>query len=256
MKITFLTFFCLSIIACRNNGITNIQESSIADTTTINSKNIVEENSQNNSNIKHNVASLHDTVFQRMEIYYPRIKQIDYVVNGIPYTLLLTQNNDDVLKTGNLTDYHSHIIAFALNLSQDTLLKAWKMQDMLKRQKDSDALENNIYWIKKYCEAVDLNGDSNDELFLVYATEGNNNISDGRLNIMTYYNDQKHFIRHQNGVLDFERNMQVDKSIYKLPFEIKTKLKAILTEISSEDIAILPYGWQDQFDKGVLNIKE
>ena len=107
-----------------------------------------------------------------------------------------------------------------------------------------------------YCEALDVNGDKNDEVFLVYASEGNNNISDGRLNIMTYYNDKKHFIRHQNGVLDFQRNMQVDKSIYKLPIEIQAKLKAILTDISNEDIAILPYGWQEQFDKGVLNIKE
>ena len=257
MKIVIICFLCIAILACKDNKVSSQIESTAIDTTkSVNDDFVMEDSDEISNPIKHDIGSLHDTVFHRLEIYYPRIKQIDYFIEGNPFTLLLTQNNDDVRKTGNVTDYHSHIVAFGLNLSQDTILKVWQMQDMLKKQKDNNELENNIYWIKKYCEALDVNGDKNDEVFLVYASEGNNNISDGRLNIMTYFNDKKHFIRHQNGVLDFQRNMQVDKSIYKLPIEIQAKLKAILTDISNEDIAILPYGWQEQFDKGVLNIKE
>jgi hypothetical protein len=65
-----------------------------------------------------------------------------------------------------------------------------------------------------------------------------------RLKVHHYYKGQKIAIRHQNGVLDFERETQVDKGFYNLPLSLQASIKHKMELMTENDQAIFLAGWQ------------
>ncbi len=69
-----------------------------------------------------------------------------------------------------------------------------------------------------------------------------NGTSDGRIKILVYHKGKKRAIRHQNGMIDFDRNTKVDRLFYELPTEIQNRVKEIMINIMKNDQGIFPYG--------------
>ena len=63
-------------------------------------------------------------------------------------------------------------------------------------------------------------------------------------------------IFHQNGVLDFQRVMKIDKGFYNLPEKIQNKAKEILQNVENEGIAIFPADWQTKMVEKRFKISE
>ena len=67
---------------------------------------------------------------------------------------------------------------------------------------------------------------------------------------------KKRAIRHQNGILDFERNTQVDELYYQLPTGIQNRVQKIMESITDNDHGIFPYGWQTAMKNQKLRFDE
>ena len=207
------------------------------------------------NNLKENLLT--DSIKDKLEIYYPTALSLPFLQQKDKYQVLCTHNYDDVNNTGEKDKYHSHIKAFNLKMTGDSISKIWSMEDYLVDQIDNPGhLETTIYWLDEYCSTNDIDGDGIIEPILCYATEGNNGKDDGRLKIIIWYKGEKFGVRHQNGVLDFQRFTKVDKKFYKLPILIKEYIYDIIKKIEGTDKAIFPYGWKDQMKKEMIEIRE
>ncbi len=119
--------------------------------------------------------------------------------------------------------------------------------DFISKEKE----ETSISFIPTSCLFI------NDSTILVsYQTAGPNGKDDGRLKLILYVGEKKVGIRHQNGVLDFQRYMQVDAAFYSLPFAIQEKVKSNLIRIETEGYAILPANWKEAMLAKQTMIKE
>lgn len=201
--------------------------------------------------------AISDSVKQILEIYYPTAFILPYIQGKDKYQLLFTHNFDDAHNSGEKNKHHSHLVAFNLKMAGESITKVWRMEDYISDQVDNPGnLETEIYWLQQYCSTTDIDGDGIVEPVVCYASEGNNGIDDGRLKIIIWYKGEKIGIRHQNGVLDFQRNIKVDKKFYKLPSSIKEHVYALMADIEKNNRAIFPYGWKEKMEKGVSVIKE
>ena len=257
IKVLIYYFFIFCILSCNTKSVeqnTEKLEINAADSTIVNTN---EQENNNDGAIQQHLdfSLLHDTILQGLEIYYPIVMKQDYIQNKSNHIMILTQNSDDLNKDG-LVEEHSHVVAFGFNLSPEGIKQVWKLQDMLKEQKASGDLESNIYWQKQYCAAEDSDKDGNDEIYLVYSSEGNNSISDGRLNIFVIYNGKKYHIKHQNGVLDFERFTVVDSAFKNLPKSVMNKFFTIMEDIEKNELSIFPYGWKEKISSGATKVEE
>ena len=132
------------------------------------------------------------------------------------------------------------------------LEKQWEINDFVLKEKE----ESSIWFWTKYCDFNDIDKDGVIEPILVYGTSGINGYGDGRIKILLFYKGQKIAIRHQNGILDFERNTQVDQSFYSLDISIQNRVKEIMQKMMDNDHAIFPYGWQAAMKKKKLKFDE
>lgn len=119
-----------------------------------------------------------------------------------------------------------------------------KISELNDRVIKNDAHENNIWFWTKYCDFKDYDNDSLVDLIIVYGTSAMNGYDDGRIKFIIFYKGTKVAIRHQNGVLDFERETQVDKSFYDLPKSLKTSIMQKMELMEKNQHAIFPHGWQ------------
>jgi hypothetical protein len=198
------------------------------------------------------ITSFHDTILQKAEVFYPIFQSYDYKENNENVAIILTQNSD---KDPNANSNSSHIVAHKLIKTSNTLTSIWRYDDQIKPLADGGR-EKTIHWLGHYSKSEDADQDGNQEQYLTYVTEGNNNNSDGRLVLMINYQDKKIFIKHQNGVLDFQRKMKVEPAFYKLPLKVKNTAISILKEIEKDEVAILPFSWEQQMSNEILIIKE
>ena len=83
-----------------------------------------------------------------------------------------------------------------------------------------------------------------------------NGTADGRIKFVVNYKGQKITIRHQNGVLDFERETQVDKAFYGLPTALQMAVKQKMELMVKNGQAIFPAGWQAAMKAGKTSIHE
>jgi hypothetical protein len=104
--------------------------------------------------------------------------------------------------------------------------------------------ESSIQFWTKYIDFNDYNSDGLVDPIIIYGTSAANGYDDGRIKFIIYYQGQKIAIRHQNGILDYERETQVDKAFYKLPLPLQTSIKQKMESMMKNSHAIFPAGWQ------------
>ena len=168
--------------------------------------------------------------------------------SGEWYTLL-SENN---LKSGAENTLKVHF----LKKEKQGLKIINEISDFTTLNKNSNFRETSIYFLEKFCEFKDLNHDGFIDPIIVYATLGLNGMDDGRIKIFLLYKQQKIAIRHQNGILDFERNTSIDKSFYTLPTALQNHIKTIMKTIEKETNAIFPAGWENAMKNRKLYFDE
>jgi hypothetical protein len=104
--------------------------------------------------------------------------------------------------------------------------------------------EFSIWFWTKYFSLSDLDGDGIVDPIIVYGTTGSEGKSDGRIKIVIFYKNKKHFITHQNSGQDYDRKTYVQKAFYSLPKKIQLKVTSIMEKIMEDNNGIFPAGWQ------------
>lgn len=176
---------------------------------------------------------------KEFKINYPIFRVYKYTDQSGEYYCILTESRDSIGNRKDTLNYN--IRAISLKFENGKYSKNWEINDQaIKNGKD----EQSIWFWTKYSDFKDFDNDRLVEPLIVYGTWGANGYDDGRIKILIYYKGQKIAIRHQNGVLDFERETQIDKSFYSLPQSIQTAIKQKIELIIKSDQAIFPSGWQ------------
>ena len=162
-----------------------------------------------------------DSVRKEFKLNYPIFRVYKYSDKSGKYLCVLTESNDSI---DNEKDTFNHSIkAVNLRIDNNKLEKTWEINDyILKNEKQ----ENSIWFWTRYIEFKDFNNDSLIEPIIIYGTSGMNGYGDGRIKFIIYYNGNKIAIRQQNGVLDNQRNTQIDKEFFSLPQKLKDAVKA------------------------------
>jgi hypothetical protein len=198
-----------------------------------------------------------DSLCKQFNIDFPFRRVYKCTDKSGVFFIVLTERNDTIVDKDTL---HYKIKAFNFQQGNNGLVKKWEMNDFITHQANyldiKDATENSIWFWTKYSEFSDIDGDSLIDPILTYGTSAMNGTDDGRIKILVYYKGQKFAIRHQNGVLDFERNTHVDKEFYSLPATIQVHVKQIMQKMTTDNNAIFPYGWQDAMKKHKLKFDE
>ena len=199
-----------------------------------------------------------DSLNKQLGITYPIRRVYKCVDKSGQFFIVLTESNDTI--TIDKDTLNHNIKAFNLHLDKNRLLKKWEINDFITHLANyldvNDAMETSIWFWTKYSEFADIDNDSLIDPIIIYGTGGMNNTDDGRIKILIYYKGKKVAIRHQNGVLDFERNTQVDKEFYSLPLKLQAHVKLIMKKMTDDGNAIFPYGWQDDMSKHKLKFDE
>ncbi len=191
---------------------------------------------------------------KNFNIDYNIFKVYTYTDKTGKYFVALTEKTDSIAP--NKDTLHYKIKAFNFYEDKNGLVKKWELNDFTTKQAGSGVMENTIWFWTKYCEFEDIDKDGIIDPLLVYGTSGMNGRDDGRIKIIVYYKGQKNVIRHQNGVLDFERNTQVDQTFYALPKTLQEHVKTTMQKMTDNSHAIFPYGWQDAMKKGKTKFQE
>lgn len=186
-------------------------------------------------------------------IKFPIYRVYEYNDASSQYYAVLTEKPDSTNKTKEICNEKIQALCFKKELNE--LKKTWEINDFALRNNNNN-VETSIWFWTKYCKFEDIDKDGKIEPIIVYGTSGNNGKSDGRIKIITNYKNNKYVIRHQNGVLDFERRTEVDKNFYSLPKEIQKFIREIMISITSDSNAIFPYGWEEAMNKQQTTIKE
>jgi hypothetical protein len=202
---------------------------------------------------KHDVTFNPDTRKQ-LGIDYPVTKIYPYSDNSGNYHLVLTETNDGV--TAEKDTLHLKIKAFNFKESAAGLEKQWEVTDFTLPKADDYDGEETIWFWTKYLNVKDIDKDGLADVILVYGTNALNGYDDGRIKIILWHKGDKIAIRHQNGVLDDERNTQVDAKFYTLPAPLQDHVKALMDKMDSDRVAIFPYGWQEAMKAHKLKFDE
>ncbi len=163
------------------------------------------------------------------------------------YYLVLTENKSDENEgpRDNLS-----IRAFNFKIENQTWKKTFETNDF------KEKYETGIWFWTRYIYTEDFDNDGFVEPILFYGTSGMNRYSDGRIKILIYFKGKKVGIRIQNGVLDDERNLRIDKEFYALPKNIQSKVVEQMNAMVTNNHSILPDGWQLKMRKKMLFIEE
>lgn len=184
---------------------------------------------------------------------FPVYKAYEYNDKDGKHYLVLTEK---IYKTVGEESLNDSVMAFSLLENNDKLLIIWKITDFIINSNTSNASENAIWFWTKYVSVKDIDGDWLADPVIVYGTSGNNGTEDGRIKILIYYKGTKCGIRHQNGVLDHDRNTRIDAAFYELPDVVQTHIKDIMQKMTENNQAIFPYGWEKAMKNKATEIKE
>jgi len=195
-----------------------------------------------------------ESVNEQLNITYPVYRVYKCSDKIGQFYIVLTESDDTITGNGDTLSYN--IKAFDIADTENGLFKKWELNDFRIKQTNVDRWESCIWFWTTYSEFQDIDNDSIINPVIVYGTEGKNGYDDGRIIIIIHYNDQIIAIRHQNGVLDFDRNTKVDSLFYYLPVELQNEVKSIMTEMEENNHAIFPFGWQDAMNRKEIYFDE
>lgn len=180
-----------------------------------------------------------DTVCKALETNYPIFRVYRYSDKTGQYYLVLTESRNVI--TADKDTFNHKIKAINVKADNSSFNKIWEINDnIIKTEHD----EVSIWFATKYTEIKDYDGDGLADIVVIYNTSASNGLDDGRIKFIIYYKGQKVAIRHQNGVLDFERETHVDKAFYDLPQSLQTSIKQKMETMVRNNQAIFPAGWQ------------
>lgn len=171
-------------------------------------------------------------------INFPIQSAYIYTDSQIQKLVILTESNDSIGFKKDTCNFK--LKAIGLVKQNESWQKLWEVNDFILRTQN----ETSVWFWTKYLEANDYDKDGKPELYIVYGTNGMNNLSDGRLKFVVVKDDKKYVVRQQSGVLDFERNLQIDKTFYELPEPIQRRVKDLMNLTSKNQNIIFPFNWE------------
>ena len=182
-------------------------------------------------------------VNSKFKINFPAWKAFHIIDTTGSYFITLTEKFDGYNDEGDSNHYI--IKAICLQQGKDSLAKKWEINDAsLKGKSKNDFSETSIWFWTKYCSFTDLDKDGIADPIVIYGTHGINGYDDGRIKFIIYYKNKKIAIRHQNGVLDNERETQVDAAFYNLPLALQKSVQKTMKLMMENNHAIFPAGWE------------
>jgi len=182
-----------------------------------------------------------DTVKKEFKINYPIFRVYRYVDKSGEFLCVLTESDDS---TDHETDASGHTItdtfsraikAINLKVDKDKLIKAWEINDFLVKNGNE---ENSISFWTRYFDFKDIDDDGLVVPIIIYGTRARNNYDDCRIKFIIFYKGKKMAIRHQNGILDGQRETQIDNSVFSLPRKLRDGIKAKMVLLEKQDKAI------------------
>nr|WP_055437563.1 hypothetical protein [Lacinutrix algicola] len=189
------------------------------------------------------------TIKDKLQLEYSIHRIYKYNDKAGEHYIVMTKN---AIKCEELETCSDIIKVYCFSYKNDVFNLKWSLHDFIL----PDLYEYSITHWTKYFKIEDYDSDGFADPIIIYGTRGLNDFSDGRIKILVYYKNKKSVIRHQNGIHDDERNTQVDKQFYKLPIEIKNRVKVLMKNIAENNHGIFPYGWQKAMEKNKLKFDE
>jgi len=192
-----------------------------------------------------------DTIRKTLAINFPILRVYKYADKTGPFYCILTESRNEI-NTGKDTFHHS-IKAINVKAENGSFSKNWELNDnIIKKEND----ESSIWFWTKYIDFKDYDGDGLADPVIIYGTAASNGYDDGRIKFIAYYKGKKIGIRHQNGILDFERETQVDKAFYDLPPSLQASINQKMVLMTKNNQAIFPAGWQTAMKNKKTKINE
>lgn len=155
----------------------------------------------------------------------------------------------------NVEKSYDAIKAFNFKVVNGEYTLEWSFRDFILPPTRAVGETSITFWTK-YFVLDDYDEDGLIDPIFVYGTLALNGRDDGRIKILVYHKGLKRAIRHQNGVLDYDRHTQVDKKYYSLPTKIQARVKEIMDEITSNDHGIFPFDWEMKMKNKELTFDE
>ncbi|TGE23702.1 hypothetical protein E5K00_00375 [Hymenobacter aquaticus] len=182
-------------------------------------------------------ALLPDAVKRELRITYPVFRVYKCPdKTGLRY-YVLTESRD-VVAEGNDT-LNRRIQAVVLTAPGGKLTRSWEVNDFVDQARE----EKSIWFWTKYCAFQDYDRDGEIDPILVYGTSAGDD--EGRIKLILYYRGRKIALRHQAGVLDIQRSIQVEKAFYALPAAMQAAVRHKLALLEKDNLTILPHGWPE-----------
>lgn len=183
-------------------------------------------------------------VKSQFNLQYPIFRVYKYIDKIGQFYTVLTESRDSIGKNKDTISFK--IKAVTLKNDNGKLLQTWELSDAADKTKKG---EQAIWFWSKYSDFKDLDNDAITDPVIVYGTEGANHYEDGRIGIAIFYKGQKTMVRQQNGTLDFERKLQVEKTFYTLPQQIQNAVIEKMKSLARRWQAIFPVDWEKAMTK-------
>jgi|SRR5215469_3948642 len=179
-----------------------------------------------------------DTVKKDLKINLPIFRVYKYADKSGEFVCVLTESDDSI---SNDKDTFSHSIkAVNLRIDNGKLNKVWELNDNIVKNWHE---ENSIWFWTSYFDFKDFDNDGLIEPIIVYGTSAMNGYDDGRIKFIIYYKGKKIAIRHQNGILDDERETKIDDTFFSLPPKLKDNIKSKMALMEKQNKAIFTQTW-------------
>lgn len=180
-----------------------------------------------------------DSVCKNLNINFPIVRIYKYKDKAGQHYCILTESRDEITLTKDT--FNHKIKAIDVRRENGSFTKFWEINDNII---ENGFNENSIWFWTKYIDFKDYDGDGFDDPIIIYGTSSADDDDDGRLKFIIYHKGHKVAIRHQNGVLDFERETQVDKAFYDLPESLQASIKRKMEIMTNRNQTIFPTGWK------------
>ena len=199
-----------------------------------------------------------ENVCRSLDISFPIIQVHHYSDQSGSYYCVLTESRDGIFEDqyfGGTTTLNRRIKAVNLKEVQGEFFKQWEINDFIINNKNEE--EISVWFWKKYLLFNDADGDGLVDPILVYGTRNNFNYTgNGRVKILIFHKGKKSAIRHQGGVLDGERETQIDPSFYKLSPKLQDVVKKQMAFMETDQNTYFPRYWEKQMKKKKLLLTE
>lgn len=180
----------------------------------------------------------------QLNITFPILRVYKYADKTGQYYCILTESRNEI--NPNHDTINLQVKAINVKAVDGTFTEVWQINDKIFKNEQE---ESSIWFWTRYIEFKDYDKDGIVEPIVIYGTAGSNGYDDGRIKFIIYYKGQKFAIRHQNGVLDDERETQVDQGFYQLPATLQANIQQKMDMMTKERQAIFPANWKAAMKK-------